>query len=285
MLFCSVAFAQNTTFVMSVSDDDTTVYSPYNLSFGGSGVEVTDPDDGTATITISAGTTVTGTNTYVCFYDGSAASCSDAGISYVKATDILTVKGGVIFSDGTNKNITAVTINRADTDAKIEWDEANDEFDFNYPINVGGTSNTITFSNGATIINTDASNLDITETNIGLDGIVTFTRPRCVYYENVVSGDDNKSMGSFGKAATIENIWCQFSGTGTTAATLTLEDGSGNAMTITDTNPTCTAEGTPPTKKAVTAANTLTETEMLRFNVTNTPDPVTDDYTICVDWK
>ena len=193
MLFCSVAFAQTTTFVISVSDDDTTIYSPYNLSFTGSGVEVSDPADGTATITVSSGSAVVGTDTYVCFYDGVAASCSDAGMVYTKATDILTVKGGLILSDGTDKNITLVEVNRASTNAKWEWDETNDEFDFNYPINVGGTSNTLTFSNGATIVNTDASNLDITEANVNITG--TFNVSTLTASEIVIT-DASKNLAS-----------------------------------------------------------------------------------------
>ena len=124
--------------------------------------------------------------------------------------------------------------------------------------------------------------------DIGLDstGDVTLENlPRCIVVENLIATDDNMSMGSFGKAVVIGNVWCHYIGTGSTVATITLEDGSGNAMTITDTNPTCTAHGTPPSKKTVTSANALTATELFRFDVSNTPDPVTDDYTICVDWK
>ena len=60
LLICLIAlisipvYAQSTTFVLSVSDDDTTVFSPWNLSFTGN-VEVSDPGDGTATINVPAG--------------------------------------------------------------------------------------------------------------------------------------------------------------------------------------------------------------------------------------
>ena len=141
----------------------------------------------------TTGSTVAGTDTYVCFYDGAAASCSDAGMVYTKATDILTVKGGVIFGDGTNKNLTLMTVNIADTNAKVEWDQTNKEFDFNYPINVGGTSNTLTFSNGATIINTDASNLDITEANVNITG--TFNVSTLTASEIVIT-DASKNLAS-----------------------------------------------------------------------------------------
>lgn len=60
-----------------------------------------------------------------------------------------------VIGDGTDQDYTILTVNRASTDAKMEWDETNDEFDFNYPINVGGASNTLLFGNGESIDNAD----------------------------------------------------------------------------------------------------------------------------------
>jgi hypothetical protein len=84
----------------------------------------------------------------------------------------------------------------------------------------------------------------------------------------------------FATNVTITGVAVSYVGTGTTKATITLEDGSGNAMTITGTNPTPVAHGTDATFAPVTAGNTLNAGEIVRFDVTNTPDPVTDDYTI-----
>ena len=103
---------------------------------------------------------------------------------------------------------------------------------------------------------------------------------RCTYIENLAAGDDNISMGSWDRAVTIKGLWVNFKGTGTTTGTIALEDGSGNAMTHSAPNPV--AEGTIPARVSVTVANQLTALEMLRFDVTNSISPETDEYTICV---
>jgi hypothetical protein len=97
------------------------------------------------------------------------------------SSGLFIAEGGVQVSDGTDKNITALTVNRASTDATIAWDETNDEFDFNYPINVAGSGNLITFGNGETIDNVNddyiefqgGSGTDDTDIRFDLDG----TRP------------------------------------------------------------------------------------------------------------
>lgn len=98
--------------------------------------------------------------------------------------------------------------------------------------------------------------------------------------ENAVDTDDNFDFFIAPDNITITGVACQYSGTGTTPATFTLEDGNGNAMTITGTNPTCVAETANATYAAVTASNTLVKGETVRFDITNTPGPVTDDYII-----
>ena len=82
---------------------------------------------------------------------------------------------------------------------------------------------------------------------------------------------------------TIKSIWCNYKGTGTTPAQVSLEDGAGNAMT--HTAPTCVVESTVATAQSVTANNTLTAREILRFDVDNAVSPETDEYTICVSYE
>lgn len=94
--------------------------------------------------------------------------------------------------------------------------------------------------------------------------------------DNQVASDDNFAFWNAPAAVTITAVGCHFAGTGTTAATITLEDDDGNAMT--HTSPTCTAAGTDFTFQSVTAANALVSGEGLRFDTTNTPSPTTDDY-------
>ncbi|MBI1908868.1 MAG: hypothetical protein HYS22_01705 [Deltaproteobacteria bacterium] len=112
--------------------------------------------------------------------------------------------------------------------------------------------------------------------------VLPFEYTRCAVIEDLVAADDNKSLGSFADAVTITSIWCSYTGTGSTVATITLEDGSSNAMT--HNAPTCTAVGTVPTAQSVTAAGSLTARETVRFDVTNTPNPTTDDYEICISY-
>lgn len=106
----------------------------------------------------------------------------------------------------------------------------------------------------------------------------------CVTIEDLAAADDDYTFMSWRDAVTITGVWCHYRGTGTTPATITLEDGAGNAMTITDTAATCAASTGAATPKAVTAANTLTAYEMLAFNVSNAVAPETDEYTICVSY-
>ena len=130
-------------------------------------------------------------------------------------------------------------------------------------------------------------NLDTTSDQIqyvgdSVDRALTPEPPKCIVVENLAATDDNFFFGSHGQAVTIESVWCQYSGTGTTVAQISLEDGAGNAMT--HTTPVCTAIGTPPTAQAVTANNSLTATETLAFDVDNAVAPETDTYQICVQY-
>lgn len=103
---------------------------------------------------------------------------------------------------------------------------------------------------------------------------------RSIYVENLAAADDNFSMGSWDRPVTIRGIWVNFKGTGTTPAAIALEDGSGNAMT--HGVPQAVAEGTIPNRYAVTSGGGLSAREILRFDVSNTVSPETDEYTITV---
>jgi len=118
----------------------------------------------------------------------------------------------------------------------------------------------------------------------GAKRVLTYKEPLCITVENLAAADDDYAYFSWPYAVTITGLWCHYRGTGSTPATITLEDGAGNAMTITDTAATCAASTTTATPKTVTAANGLTAYEMLAFNVTNAVSPETDEYTICVSY-
>ena len=105
----------------------------------------------------------------------------------------------------------------------------------------------------------------------------------CLVVENLAAADDNMLFGSFMNAVTITDIWCNYNGAApTTVAQVSLEDGAGNPMT--HTTPVCAAPATVATAQSVTAANTLTAREVLRFDVDNAVSPETDAYMICVGY-
>lgn len=105
---------------------------------------------------------------------------------------------------------------------------------------------------------------------------------RCLTIDDLIATDDNISLGMYHRAITVQKVGCSYNGTGTTVATIALEDGAGNAMT--HTGPTCAPHGTDATFQAVTSAGGLNAGEIVRFDTTNTPAPLTDDYTICISY-
>lgn len=114
---------------------------------------VPDAGDCTGTEWKQTSSFLTGDDTQVLFFDGANNPIGEDGFKYIKGSDLAKILGGIQVSDGTDKSITAITIDRESTDATIAWDEVNEEFDFNYPINAGGTSNSLVFSNGVEISN------------------------------------------------------------------------------------------------------------------------------------
>jgi len=105
----------------------------------------------------------------------------------------------------------------------------------------------------------------------------------CRVISDVTSADDNFEWWMATTPVTVTSVWCRCRGTCSTMATFTLEDRAGNGMTITGTNPTCATTGNS-TPAAVTANNGLVAGEGLAFDVTNTPNPATDEYTLCVTY-
>lgn len=105
----------------------------------------------------------------------------------------------------------------------------------------------------------------------------------CAVVEDLAAADDDFEFFMSGSPITITSVGCRCRGTCSTAATFTLEDRGGNAMTITGTNPTCATTG-DSTFAAVTAGGALNAGEGVAFDVTNTPSPETDTYTLCVTY-
>ena len=110
--------------------------------------------------------------------------------------------------------------------------------------------------------------------------VVTYVETECALITDTAAAADNRDVWMAPHAVTITSVACSCEGTCSTAATFTLEDRGGNAMTITGTNPTCSTSGNS-TYAVVTAGNALVAGEKLNFDVTNTPDPETDEYLLC----
>lgn len=237
------------------------------------------------------------TDNAVARFDGTGGkTLQNSGVT-ISDTDVITAAGGAFTGDvdldGSNVNLTL----QHTGGAEFGWHvEANDLTYIRKSggatlIGLGAASELFLGQVGSKVSRVDihASTAGDTGVNLGAARVgkgeidfsgITFTR--CVYVENLAAGDDNFSMGTFDRPVTIRNVWVNYKGTGTTPATIALEDGAGNAMTHSAPQPT--AEGTIPNPQAVTANNTLVAYEMLRFDVSNAVSPETDEYTICVGY-
>jgi hypothetical protein len=107
----------------------------------------------------------------------------------------------------------------------------------------------------------------------------THTVPRCGSIENLAAADDNWLLASEAVDRTYTEVWCFCNGTCTTMAQFSLEDQAGNAFTM--ATPTCGTTAAP-TATAITT-DTVGAYEAVRWDVTNTPSPETDEYMICIN--
>lgn len=148
-----------------------------------------------------------------------------------------------------------------------------------------GTTKTLIQASSAVLsIGDVSSNATVTSTGTITQMSSARSREVCAVIADLASTDDSFEFWMANQAATITSVGCRCRGTCTTAATFTLEDRAGNAMTITGTNPTCATSGNA-TYAAVTAANALVVGEGIAFDVTNTPNPDgSDEYTLCVTY-
>lgn len=114
--------------------------------------------------------------------------------------------------------------------------------------------------------------------------VVSGTHEACVTIPDLIATDDNMQFLVADRDITITGIGCRYEGTGSTVATIALENSkTGTAMT--HTGPTCVTGNNNATFQSVTANNAIVSGDGVRWDTTNTPSPLTDDYTICVRWK
>jgi hypothetical protein len=205
------------------------------------------------------GATAIGSDTYVLFNDGGAVS-GDAGMTYNKTTDALTV-GSVTTAGATDGN------------RYLEL-QGNDPAEPSAP----SAGYVRIYAQGAA-----GSEIPKFRTSAGTLAIPT-TLTHCFVKASLADADDNYDFFMAPYQVTVTGIGCYCKGTCTTTALLSLEDRNANAMTITGTNPTCAKTTGNATFAAVTAGNVLVAGEGVRFDVAPTPSPETDTYTICIKY-
>ena len=236
-------------------------------------------------ITSAGGWTQSGTNVYV------TTSTNNVGINSSVPQAKLDIEGSVYIGNGNVGLGTSVPAQKLDVLGSIY---VNGNIGVGVPAPTSTlqvrTDGTLAIPQGAAPSVTLAGHIavDTTADQIVYYGsaerVLNYEMTRCGFYADLSASDIHMSLGAWSQPVTITGVGCTYYGTGTTVATLTLEDGNSNAMTITGTNPTCTANGTAFTFAAVTAGNALNAGQVVRYNVTNTPAPITDDYTICVKY-
>jgi hypothetical protein len=112
--------------------------------------------------------------------------------------------------------------------------------------------------------------------------VLSYEKTECVTLENLTAADDNYEFWFDSHAVTITKVGVHCKGTCSTPAQISLEDRAGNAMT--HTTPTVSTGTSNTVFQVVTAENSLSAGEGLCFDVDNTPNPETDEYTICFSY-
>jgi hypothetical protein len=101
---------------------------------------------------------------------------------------------------------------------------------------------------------------------VGGDSLLSLT------LEQLSATDDNMLFPYVSRAVTIKTVFCNYKGAApTTVATFTLRNAAGTAMT--HATPVCVASSTVPTPQNITAGGALAARELLRLDVSNTPNP------------
>jgi hypothetical protein len=187
-------------------------------------------------------------------------------------------------------------------DKSFLWDATNDETDVNDDLNVTGyvatsaaddsrgvvmTDNTTTCPNpasGLTSLCSKGSKILMRAPSVAAIQLPEI-QVACVVIEDLAAGDDSVEFFMPPYNVTVTGVGARCRGTCTpTLATITLEDRGGNAMTIAGTNPTVATTGASTFAGVSGAQASLLSGEGIAFDVTNTPNPATDEYTICIKY-
>jgi hypothetical protein len=119
-----------------------------------------------------------GSDTYVQFNDGGTAFGGDAGLTYNKTSDALTVAGtitagdGLIVGDGTDADHTIFHVNRSSSDATFIWDESESRFSLNDDLYASSVTTAPSSLPAQTFKDSDATDGDV---NVQIDANCTDT--------------------------------------------------------------------------------------------------------------
>jgi len=245
--------------------------------------------DTTQTVSLVAPTSIASNFTLIVpGVNGSIITDQDVGtVTGTMITDLTVNTGDIANSAVTSAKIAPSTIVTGDiSDGTILGGDLNSAIAIasTGAQNFGGAS-AFEIPNGATPtvdVNGEVA-VDTTDGQIvyfsGAERVIAYEKTRCAVVEDLAAADLNFPLGSFGDGVTVTSVWCTCSGTCTTKADISLEDGGGVAMT--HGTMTCSDFGTVPTAVSVTAANVLTARESAAFDVDNAVSPETDTYEIC----
>ncbi len=161
-----------------------------------------------------------------------------------------------------------------------------------------GAAESLEIPNGATLT-LDAPGeigLDTTEEQMRMRGnstewvYATPYKTTCVTVEELAAADDDMLFYSPDVDITVKAAWCfcnSIKGTCTTEADIQLQH-----VDTTDASVTTMTSGTidcedlagSEAQTSITANNDVSAIDTIIFDVTNTPDPATDQYQICIAW-
>jgi hypothetical protein len=100
----------------------------------------------------------------------------------------------------------------------------------------------------------------------------------CKTMKNVAAANDNLLFASPGKAITLLTVWCHYEGSAP------VDPADFAIVGATHTTPVCAGPAAAATAQAITANGDVTARTPIRSSVTNTPDPDTDTYLLCVGY-
>jgi hypothetical protein len=121
------------------------------------------------------------------------------------------------------------------------------------------------------------------------DNVLSPTNMMCMQFHDLDATDDNAVLSfSTYQPITVTALGCrnELSAAAATAATITLETLAGAAITLTTDPLTCVGNATAITWDTTVDADAVLASGMgVRIDTTNTPNPATDEHTICIAFR